>query len=128
MDAFTSDAVPVHLITREAVEMYFTKLAPGGIVVVNIANRYIDFEPVLANLARATGLYALVSDDNRDDAIDKFDTKWVVFARDPKDFGKLAHALRADGSKWFVELKGDDRVGVWRDDFSNLVRVIKWKD
>jgi hypothetical protein len=127
MDAFTSDAVPVHLITKEAIEMYFTKLAPGGILVVNIANRYLDLEPVLANLAKATGLHCLVSHDESDGA-EKFGTAWVVFARDPRDFGTLAEIERADETKWFVELKGNDRVGIWTDDFSNLIRVFRWRD
>jgi hypothetical protein len=127
MDAFTSDAVPVHLITKEAIEMYFTKLAPGGIVVVNIANRYLDLEPVLANLAEATGLCALAAKDEGD-RNERYGTHWVVFARKPEDFGRLPQMTRDDGSNWFEELKGDERVGVWTDDFSNLIRVFRWRD
>src|SRR5690606_21407274 len=56
MDDFTSDAVPVHLITKEALEIYLKKLKPDGLLVVNIANRYLDLEPVLGNLAEELGL------------------------------------------------------------------------
>src|SRR5262249_6020664 len=70
MDAFTSDAVPVHLMTREAVQMYLTKLAPGGIIVINIANRYLNFSAVLGNLADSTGLQALRGSGEEDLKID----------------------------------------------------------
>jgi hypothetical protein len=132
MDAFTSDAVPVHLITREAIELYKTKLAPDGILVINIANRYIEFRPVLGNLAKATGLVAMVAEDRGDPPADRYGSHWVVLARDHKAFGTLTEATREDGDNpgkpWFVELPPDpdSGVGVWSDDFSNILRVLRW--
>ena len=94
MDAFSSDSVPVHLITREAIDMYFEKLAPGGILVVNIANRYLNLEPVLANLAQASGRQAMAGYDAPDSAIGKYASMWVLIAREGKDFGALGQDLR----------------------------------
>jgi hypothetical protein len=127
MDAFSSDSVPVHLITKEAVEMYLTKLKPNGILVINIANRYLDFAPVLTALAEATGLKALEAEDGHDGVQDKFASHWVVLAREWQDFGKLGEYTRPDGEKWFVPLTSDKHVRVWTDDFSNLLQVFQWK-
>jgi spermidine synthase len=126
MDAFTSDAVPIHLITKEAVELYLQKLKPDGVLVINIANRYVDFRPVLTALAEATGLQALACSDNPDYDIDKYGSHWVVLARDMKHFGKLAEYKRADDTVWFEPLQSEKRVPVWTDDFSNLLQVFYW--
>src|SRR5262249_355014 len=67
MDAFNSDAVPVHLLTREAVEMYLTKLAPHGVIVVNVANRYLDFSPLFANLPERMGKEADAMQEGADE-------------------------------------------------------------
>src|SRR5205823_1648814 len=60
MDAFSGDSVPVHLVTREAFEMYFQRLKPAGILAVNISNQYLNLEPVIESGARALGKVALV--------------------------------------------------------------------
>ena len=57
IDAFSSDAIPIHLITREAVEMYFQKLAPGGLLVVHVSNRHLRLEPVLAARPRSWAVW-----------------------------------------------------------------------
>ena len=59
LDAFASDAIPVHLITRQAIELYLSRLQPGGVLLFHISNRYLDLEPVLGNLARDRGLACL---------------------------------------------------------------------
>jgi hypothetical protein len=122
MDAFTSDAVPVHLMTREAVEMYKTKLAPGGIIIINIANRYLDFRSVLANLADSAGLQVLLgsADDKR--RYGMFASAWILLARDRRDFGNLPEITQ----RW-EEVKRDKKLGVWTDDFSNLLSVYMWR-
>jgi hypothetical protein len=133
MDAFTSDAVPVHLITREAIELYKEKLAPDGILVVNIANRYIDFKPVLGNLAKATGLEAMVAADSGDRKNDRYGSVWVVMARNREAFGSLVGATREEGDDrgkpWFEPLPPEPGggVGVWTDDYSNILRVFNWQ-
>ena len=63
LDAFSSDAIPIHLVTREAIRLYLAKLKPGGILVFHTSNRYLDLNPVLGNLARDAGLIALSGSD-----------------------------------------------------------------
>jgi len=124
-DAFGSDAIPVHLVTREAVALYLKKLAPGGVLVFNLSNRYLRLLPVLGNLAADAGLAALFQEDLdvtpelvRDG---KLPSRWVVMARDPKDFGALARDPR-----WQILPPAPDRP-VWTDDFSNILSVFRWE-
>src|SRR5205823_15036304 len=63
LDAFSSDSIPVHLITREALQLYARVLEPGGVLAFHISNRYIDLEPVIGDLAGDAGLAALTQDD-----------------------------------------------------------------
>ena len=85
LDAFSSDAIPVHLVTREAISLYLAKLKPGGILVFHTSNRYLDLNPVLGNLARDAGFVSLSSTDlklsDEDLKKQKFASSWVVMAR-----------------------------------------------
>jgi hypothetical protein len=124
VDAFSSDSIPIHLLTREALEMYFQKLTEDGILAVHISNRHLDLQPVLANLARQLKLFALRQEDDDSDrrqvpGISNSD--WVVLARRREDLGKLA-----DDERWSA-VQTDPQVGVWTDDYSNLLGVFLWK-
>ena len=94
LDAYSSDAVPVHLLTREALDLYLTKLAPGGILLFHISNTHLDLEPTLAALARRAGLVCLVQDDTSvspaEAVAGKYESQWAVMARDHGDLGDLA--------------------------------------
>jgi SAM-dependent methyltransferase len=125
MDAFTSDAVPLHLLTREALQIYLRKLAPGGLVVVNIANRYITLNPALGNLAADLGLEGRAQSGDGDDALMKFPSAWVILARRLEDFGDLLD--KKDGEYGWEPLERDPKVDVWTDDYSNLLRVFQWQ-
>jgi len=122
LDAFSSDAIPVHLVTREAMMMYLLKLTDNGILALHISNRYLGLEPMLGNLARDLSLAALKQFDDESD--EKFSGKsssdWVLLARRTEAFGSLVH-----DSRW-KPLKQDLRVGVWTDDFSNVLSVFDW--
>jgi SAM-dependent methyltransferase len=122
LDAFSSDAIPVHLITREAVAMYFRKLTDDGVVALHISNRYLGLEPVLGNLAKDLSLVGLKQfDDESDERFPgKSSSDWVLLARRKEALGSLA-----DDSRW-TPLKQDLRVGVWTDDFSNVLSVFDW--
>jgi spermidine synthase len=120
VDAFSSDAIPVHLLTREALDLYFARLGEGGILAVHISNRYVDLETVLGNLAEAGGLAGLVQRD-REDQPGKSGSHWVVLARRREDFGKLAEDRR------WQRLAGRPDVGTWTDDYSNLFSVFRWR-
>jgi hypothetical protein len=91
LDAFSSDAIPVHLLTSEAVDLYLTKLAEGGILIFNITNRYVDLEPTLGDLAKAKNLIGLYQGDWYTKSIpDKFAADWVVMAKKRTDQPKMA--------------------------------------
>jgi SAM-dependent methyltransferase len=133
LDAFSSDAVPVHLITREAVELYLDKLAPGGLLAFHISNRYLDLKAVLGNLAHdpdLTGRYPELTCRYREDlevsaeekASGKSPSQWAVMARSPADLGRLVKSIR-----WLPLAPGRNGA-VWTDDFSNLLGIVKWHD
>ena len=115
------------LLTREALEQYVEKLADGGVMVVNITNRSLDLEPVVANLAADAGLAGRLREESvgdisaEDRGKGKTPSRWVVLARSDEHLRTLGH-----DPKW-RQLQGRAEVGVWTDDYSNLVRVIRWK-
>jgi hypothetical protein len=124
IDAFTSDAIPLHLLTREALAMYKCRLAPGGLLAFNISNRYLDLEPVLGGLASDAGLLAwvgrdlLLTDSERKEG--KSPSLWVLMAREQSDLGPLAESAR------WEPLASKPGARVWTDDFSNLFGVFRW--
>jgi len=121
LDAFSSDAIPMHLMTVEALDIYLSKLAPGGLLVFHISNRSLDLHPVVADLARARSLVCLGFDDTaRNQPGGKEPSQWVVMARRPEDVQTLA----AD-TRWQT-LEGQPNRPVWSDDFSNIVSIFKW--
>jgi hypothetical protein len=125
LDAFSSDSVPLHLLTREALELYMDKLHPDGLLAFHLTNRRANLKPVLANLAHDAGLVCLGRDDMELSAADwaagKEQSQWIVIARRA---GALA-SLAAD-PRWSPP-STDPRVGVWTDDFSNILSVLVWR-
>lgn len=121
LDAFSSDAIPVHLITVEAIESYLTRLRPGGLIAVHISNRYIDLEPVLADLAGRADLAALtnpidrVSDEARRRG--RMESRWVVIARRLEPLAYLQPA----GWRPLGRLP---RIREWTDDYSNVLAAM----
>ena len=124
VDAFSSDAIPVHLLTREALQLYLDMLAPRGVLVLHISNRYLDLEPVVANLAEDAALGGrLIGDDESEEIAGATRSTWVVLAPTAEALGGLAKDER-----WSAEgLEPDPHVGVWTDDFHNLLSVLKWR-
>ena len=123
LDAFSSDAIPVHLLTREAVTLYRTRLKDGGILLVHISNRYLDLTRVLAPLAADAGLAAYVRDyeppstDKVSDAISN--AHWVVIVPE----GSARGIIEADTS--WSRLEASPDMPVWTDSFSNLLGIIR---
>jgi hypothetical protein len=122
----------VHLLTKEAVEMYLKKLAPGGIIIVNIANKYLNFEPVFGNLAEELGLASMLGDSQPDewfygDVSDLYACEWVLLARDEKDFGKLNEFRGLHNRARWGDVPRDESLGVWTDKYSNLLGIFDWK-
>ncbi|HEX4936425.1 MAG TPA: fused MFS/spermidine synthase, partial [Gemmatimonadaceae bacterium] len=122
LDAFSSDAIPVHLMTREALRLYVRKLRPGGVVAFHISNRYLDLEPVLVELARDARLAGATA--NRDvTARQKADllygSRWVALATSARALSPL---VREAG--WSV-LPPSARVRVWTDDYSDVWHALR---
>jgi hypothetical protein len=120
VDAFASDSIPVHLITREAIELYERHLTDDGMIAVHISNRFLDLQPVLANIVAATGLSARMIDDEVSETDPRADSsKWVLIARN-------RHTLEGGiiGQRG-APLRGQAKVGVWTDGYSNLLQVMK---
>lgn len=121
IDAFSSDSIPVHLLTREALALYFSRLADRGLLAVHISNKYLDLEPVLGRLARDAGLAGRIRDDDEEDStVEKYRSTWVALARQESDLGAIA----GDG-RW-RRLKDGGKGAVWTDDFSNILGIFKW--
>lgn len=120
-DAFSSDNIPVHLLTREAMMMYLQKLKPNGILVFNISNKYIDMEPVLGQTAIDLGLQGLgkihvpKSTDNIDSPF--FGSHYFAIAKTPEIGAELT------ARNWSPAILGDNPKG-WSDQYSNLVGAI----
>jgi hypothetical protein len=114
LDAFSSDAIPIHLLTTEALRGYEQRLSPNGVLAFHISNRHIKLAPVIARLARERGLTALTRLDKHVDPKRGYEaSEWVVMARVPD-------ALRdfSSDSRW-TKLVADARPA-WTDDFSNI--------
>jgi len=122
VDAFSSDAIPVHLITREALGSYLRHMKPDGIVAFHVSNRFLDLVPVVARIARENGAHAvLVRDDPEDDDPSlRSRSDWVLVSRDPEalEGKKIVEAGAAE-----AEDRPEWRT--WTDDYSNLVQILK---
>jgi hypothetical protein len=121
IDAFSSDAIPVHLLTQEALDLYLTKLAPRGLLVLHISNRNLDLSGVVADLARSRNLTCVALFDKRPSDGDRDPSKWVVLSRNSADSAALMQEPFAE------ILNGRSDSQVWTDDFSNILSVFKWR-
>lgn len=123
LDAFSSDSIPLHLLTREAVGLYLSKLADHGIIAFHISNHHFNLAPALASVAKSYSLSAFVMDDTtltfEEAQNGKEPSVWVVMARSPEDL-KLVIA----DNRW-KSLSAPDDFRVWTDDFSNVLSVLK---
>jgi hypothetical protein len=123
IDAFNSDAIPLHLITREAIELYVSRTAAGGALLFHLTNRYLDLEPVLGNIAAKLHVdcrlrkYSPSRAERRQD----FDrSRWALLARRPADLGRIARDPR------WRPCATDPSARTWTDDYSSPLGVIHW--
>jgi len=121
LDAFSSDAIPTHLLTREALALYLSKLKPGGLIAMHVSNRYLDLEPVVAALAADAGLVVRKCDDSDTDTEGKEISEWTVFARSEEELGQPLRRAR-----WTIPTRKRG-VDVWTDDRSSILTVFSWE-
>jgi len=116
MDAFSSDSVPAHLLTTEAMDLYLSKLSNDGMLAFHISNRYLNLEPLLSGLSKRAGISAFIRRDQERGLTGKYPSVWVVMARNDAALGSIA-----SDSRW-ARVQGDI---VWTDDFSNILSLLK---
>lgn len=137
IDAFSSDSIPVHLITREAIKLYARHVKPGGVIAFHISNRYLDLKPVVAQLAADIGYAAIQwTDDQAEDSY-LYRSDWVLVTKSPSFTAWLdaqAAAEAADSKKTDavkkdihqpVRLQPSASLDPWTDDRNNLFQILK---
>ena len=124
LDAFSGDAIPIHLLTREAVELYLSKLMPEGVLLIHISNRHMDLVPVVDRIAAELKLTAFLRRDAEVSAMERAEGRepstWAILARQPH---RLA-SFRND-SRWQL-LNGDRKGELWTDHYANVLQVLRW--
>jgi spermidine synthase len=117
LDAFSSDAIPVHLLTTQAIQMYLRHLNPDGMLLFHTSNRYLELTPILAAAAHKLGLEGYYQDDaaTPDElAIGKTESQWAVMARSQEPLNKLKLS-------WWDELDPTTKQRAWTDDYSDVI-------
>ena len=126
IDAFSSDSIPAHLLTKQALELYFNRLSDDGLLALHISNRYLKLEPVVDQIVRSLGYAALKRSDHTDDSIyrdkvevsGKLASSWVIVAKKPESFGGLLE----DGN--WKPLEKNPSVGLWTDDYTPITKAL----
>lgn len=122
LDAFSSDAVPIHLLTREAIRLYLSRLAPDGLLIANISNRYVNLRPTLARTARLEGLEVRTRFDGRISEADgrrgRSASHWMVMSRHSTALQPL------DALDGWIAPPVDADVRPWTDDYSNILQAL----
>ena len=118
MDAFASDSIPIHLLTRECVDLYFEHLKSDGVLIAHITNRFIDLRPVLLNHAKRLSLEPVLIEYQSPD--EKFETRWVILTRNEG-------VLNSDAVKNFQSPTPEDLESVkWTDDYASVAALLDW--
>ena len=117
VDAFTGDAIPAHLLTRECLQLYLAHLAPGGRLLLHISNRYLDLRPLVLGLARDAGLEAIVMDSRPAD-VAELPATWAAIAPTRRLLRRGARHGRGSRPPF------SGRLVVWTDEYSTLFNLL----
>jgi hypothetical protein len=121
VDAFSGDAIPVHLLTREAFQLYWRHLKPGGVLAVHVSNRYLNLAPIVALGNQNRGKRVWQVENENDDEKEVFDSTYVLVSNRAKFFGNpLFRGL-------LTEVSIPRNLRPWTDDYSNLWQVLNFK-
>jgi SAM-dependent methyltransferase len=118
VDAFSSDAIPVHLLTEEAMTLFFRHLRPDGVLAVHISNRYLDLQPVVEGEAAVLGKQTRTIDTEDDPGAGVFSATWVLVYAPASGFDPPEFLYSAD-------IKSRRKIRMWTDDYSNLYQILK---
>lgn len=123
VDAFTSDAIPVHLLTHEAMALYLDHLADDGILAIHVSNRHLDLAPVVRRAAEALGVPVTMVDvyENPPGDPGAYGSTWVLLARHA---APLAHPFIRTSA---TEVPARPDLRLWTDDYSNLLQIVRWR-
>jgi hypothetical protein len=121
LDAFSGDAVPVHLLTQQALALYRKHLAPDGILAFHISSQYLDLEPVLAREAQQAGMHAVTIHSAGDESHGIFIADWVLLTNNEQFLARPEVARAAQPSVT------RSSVGLWTDDYSSVLPILKWQ-
>ncbi|MCD6048598.1 MAG: integral rane protein-like protein, partial [Verrucomicrobia bacterium] len=129
LDAFSSDAIPAHLLTVQAFEIYRKHLKPDGVIVVHVSNRYLDLRPVVLKLAENINWQTVTIDDDPDDSEDRSDkwwfyaSTWILVSQNQELLGK--DAIRGNAYEYSEEAELKKKQSrLWTDDYSALFEVL----
>jgi spermidine synthase len=120
MDAFTSDAVPMHLLTREAYTTYLRHLKPDGVLAINVSNRYLDLEPIVAQAAHEIGWSGVLVYDEGESEPFYVSNTWILLSKTPAIFSSGTFQ-EAD----MHQLQPREGFRLWTDDYSNIIQILK---
>jgi hypothetical protein len=121
VDAFSGDAIPLHLLTVQAMQVYKRHLAPGGILAFHVSNQYLDLTPEIAELAAAAGMQARVVDSPTNDARGEYRATWVLVTNNAEFFSR---SQIAGVARNVVRKPG---LAAWTDDDSSLLPILQWR-
>jgi predicted O-methyltransferase YrrM len=121
LDAFNSDSIPAHLVSREAVRMYVQKLKPNGLILFHVSNRYMDVESLVSAVAFDTGLEGRVRFDEDEEPTGKTGSDYVIVAKRTDDFGELK-----ENENW-TPIEKPAEIQPWTDDYSNMMAIVRWR-
>ena len=119
VDAFSGDAIPVHLLTVEALRLYRKRMKPDGILAFHISNQYVDLAPVLSALSRELGLQGRVIDSGADASKGIFAARWVLLA-------PASASVFAAPDGWLEKPLPTTELRAWTDDYSSLLPLMRW--
>lgn len=120
VDAFSGDAIPLHLLTAQAIDLYLRHLAPGGILAFHISNQHVDLEPAIALLAQHAGMRAIRVTNKANESRGEFESTWMLLSTNPVFFAQPWVAAASKPAALQPSLR------LWTDDYSALLPLLRW--